>query len=253
MAGHSQFANIKHRKGAQDKKRASLFTKLAREIMVAAKAGLPDPVYNSRLKLAIANAKASSMPKDRIEAAIKKATSAGGGENFENVRYEGYASGGIALIVETLTDNRHRTVSDVRSIITKHGGNFGEAGSVAFMFDKVGIIRFKKTIGSDDAVFEVAIEAGADNCESNDEQHEITCDANHFGAVSKFLTDKFGDAEHNALGWKPKTLAEVDYEHADAVETLVEKLEDLDDVQYVFTNHTYNEEVAKKLAEREED
>jgi len=251
MAGHSQFANIKHRKGAQDKKRASLFTKLAREIMVAAKSGLPDPVYNSRLKLAIANAKASSMPKDRIEAAIKKATSAGTGENYENVRYEGYAPGGIALIIETLTDNRHRTVSDVRSSITKFGGSLGEAGSVAFMFDHVGIIRFKKSIASEEIMFEAAIEAGADNCESGEELHEITCNTNSFGAVSKFLTDKFGDAEHNAMGWKPKNLIEVDFEQADKLEDLIEKLEDLDDVQYVFTNHIYSEEVAKKLAEKE--
>jgi YebC/PmpR family DNA-binding regulatory protein len=238
MAGHSQFANIKHRKGAQDKKRASLFTKLAREIMVAAKTGQADPVYNARLRLAIASAKSNSMPKDRIEAAIKKATSAGVGENYEEVRYEGYAPSGVAVIVETLTDNRHRTVSDVRSLFTKYGGNFGEAGSVSFMFDKLGIIHFKKEIATDDAILEAAIEAGADNCESSEEYHEITCSPNNYGNVQKYLTEKFGDAEQAILGWKPKNFVEVDAEAAKKIEDLIDKLEDLDDVQNVFTNYT---------------
>lgn len=237
MAGHSQFANIKHRKEAQDKKRANKFTKLAREIVVAAKSGLPDPEYNARLRLAISAAKSQSMPKDRIDAAIKKATAADAGENYEEVRYEAYAPGGIALIIETLTDNRNRTVGEVRSTITKNGGNLGEAGSVAFMFDHIGFIKFKSDVAGEEEMFEAAIEAGAENCETNDEFHEITCAAGDFGNVEKFLSEKFGNSEEGFLGWRAQNYIEIDAEAAEKIESLIDKLEDLDDVQRVFANY----------------
>ena len=248
MAGHSHFANIKHKKGAQDKKKSKLFTKLIREIVVAAKSGLPDPNSNPRLRLALANARVANVTRDKIEGAIKKATEPHGGENYEDIRYEGYAPGGVALIVETLSDNRNRTASDVRSTFTKFGGNLGETGSVNFMFDRVGLIKFPKVKASDDAMLEAAIEAGADNCESNEMFHEITCQPESFHAVSKFLVDKFGDSEHSGFTWKPKNFIELDLEKAEEVEDLIERLEDLDDVQNVYSNHTFSDEVAEKLA-----
>ncbi len=250
MAGHSQFANIKHRKGAQDKKRANIFTKLAREIIVAAKVGLPDPAHNPRLRLAMAAARAKSMPKDRIEAAIKKATGAAGGDDYEEIRYEGYAPGGIALVIQALSDNRNRTASDVRSTLTKHGGNLGELGSVSFNFDRQGVFKYPKSTATDEQMFEAAIEAGADDCQSNPEFHEVICAVENFAEVQKFLAGKFGDPESGNLQWRPKNLIELDFENAEKVENLIEKLEDLDDVQDVFSNHTYNEEVASKLEEK---
>ncbi len=248
MAGHSHFANIKHKKGAADKKKAKLFTKLIREILVAAKTGLPDPAFNPRLRLAVTNARVASVPREKIEGAIKKATEPHGGENYEQIRYEGYGAGGCALIVETLSDNRNRTASDVRSTFTKFGGNMGETGSVNFMFDRVGLIRFPKAKSSDDAMLEAAIEAGAENCESSELFHEITCEPDNFPAIQKFLNDKFGDPENSTITWKPKNFIELDLEKAEAVEDLIERLEDLDDVQNVYSNHTYSEEVANKLA-----
>lgn len=251
MAGHSKFANIKHRKGAQDKKRANLFTKLAKEIVVAAKMGQPDPDFNPRLRLAIANAKSNSMPKANIDNAVRKATSAGEGENYEEVRYEGYAPAGIALIVDTLTDNRNRSVSEVRSTITKANGNLGESGSVAFMFDRIGVFKYAKDKASDDEMFEAAIEAGAEDCESDEEFHIITCDAESFNEVQTSLNDKFGDPETGNLDWRAQNYIEVDFETAQKIENLIERLEDLDDVQSVSANHTYSDEVAEKLAEAE--
>jgi YebC/PmpR family DNA-binding regulatory protein len=247
MAGHSQFANIKHRKGAQDKKRANLFTKLVREIIVAAKSGLPDPALNPRLRLAITTARSHSLPKDKIENAIKKATSHGEGDNYEEMRYEGYAPGGVALIIETLTDNKHRTVSDVRTVIQKYAGNLGETGSVAFMFDRIGYIKYPKSIGADDAVFEAAIEAGASDCQSYEEFHEIISEADDLNNVREFLIKKFGDPEVAKLSWRPKNEVEVDLEKAKTLETIIDKLEDLDDVNEVYTNHTYSDEVAASL------
>ncbi len=247
MAGHSQFANIKHRKGAQDKKRANLFTKLAREIIVAAKTGLPEPDHNPRLRLAISAARAKSMPKDRIEAAIKKATGNQVGDEFEAIRYEGYASGGVAIIVEALSDNRNRTASDIRSTFTKFGGNLGETGSVSFGFDKVGVFKYPKSVASDEKIFEVAIEAGADDCQSFDNHHEIICSVENFGEVQKLISAKLGDPETGKFEWRAKNEMEVDFETAEKVENLIDKLEDLDDVQEVFSNHTYSEEVAKQL------
>jgi YebC/PmpR family DNA-binding regulatory protein len=251
MAGHSKFANIKHRKGAQDKKRANLFTKLAREIIVAAKMGAPDPAFNPRLRLAIANAKSNSMPKDKIENAIKRGSSVGEGDDYEEVRYEGYAPGGIAIIVEGLTDNRNRSVAEVRTAITKAGGNLGETGSVNFMFDRIGLFKYPKDTASDDEMFEAAIEAGAENCESFDDSHEVTCQADDFNEVQQTLVEKYGDPELGRLDWRAQNLVEVDFENAQKIENLIEKLEDLDDVQYVCANHTYSDEVAEQLAEAE--
>lgn len=248
MAGHSHFANIKHKKGAQDKKKSKLFTKLIREIVVSAKSGIPDPDSNPRLRLALANARAANVTRDKIEGAIKKATEPHGGDDYEDIRYEGYASGGIAVIVETLSNNRNRTASDVRSTFTKFGGNLGETGSVNFMFDKVGMIRFPKAKASDDTMLEAAIEAGAENCESDELFHEITSTPENFLTVQKFMTEKFGDAENASITWKPKNLIDLDLEKAESVEELIEKLEDLDDVQNVYTNHTFSDEIAEKLA-----
>ena len=248
MAGHSHFANIKHKKGAQDKKKSKLFTKLIREILVAAKSGLPDPNHNPRLRLALANARVANVTRDRIEATLKKATEPHGGDSYEQIRYEGYGAGGVAVIVETLSDNRNRTASDVRSTFTKCEGNLGETGSVNFMFDKVGVVRFPKAKASDEAMLEAAIEAGADNCESDDTFHEITCTPDSFHAVQKFLSDKFGDPENSSITWKPKNFIELGLEKAELVEELIERLEDLDDVQNVYSNHTYSDEVAEKLA-----
>ncbi len=237
MAGHSKFANIKHRKGAQDKKRANTFTKLAREIIVAAKSGQPDPAFNARLRGAIAAAKAQSMPKDRIEYAIKRATSAADGENYEEMRYEGYAPGGIAIIVEALTDNRNRTAAEVRSIFNKGGGTMGETGSVNFMFDRVGILQYPVDKASADDMFEAALEAGADNCESNDEIHEIICESDSFNDVREELAKIFGDADMGNLAWKPKDSIEVDAERAEKILNLIDRLEDDDDVQNVYANY----------------
>jgi YebC/PmpR family DNA-binding regulatory protein len=248
MAGHSHFANIKHKKGAQDKKKSKLFTKLIREILVAAKSGIPEPNSNPRLRLAMANARAASVPRDKIEGAIKKATEPQGGANYEQIRYEGYGPAGIAVIVETLSDNRNRTASDVRSTFTKFGGNLGETGSVGFMFDRVGMIVFPKAKAADDVMFEAAIEAGADNCESNELFHEISCAPENFQAVQKFLNDKFGDPESSHITWKAKNLLELDLENAEMIEELIERLEDLDDVQNVYSNHTFSDDIAEKLA-----
>lgn len=250
MAGHSQFANIKHRKGAQDKKRAKMFTKAGREIIVAAKIGLPDPEYNPRLRAAILAARAINMPKDRIDGAIKKAIGATDADNYEEMRYEGYAPGGVAIIVEALTDNRNRTASDVRSAFTKAGGNMGAEGSVSFSFERVGIIQYPADKASADAMFEAALEAGADNCESGSSLHEITCQPNNLNEVRDALANKFGDAEVGRLGWVPKNTVAVDEATAANIIDFIETLEDNDDVQQVFANYSISEEIAQKLAAR---
>ncbi len=212
MAGHSQFKNIMHRKGKQDAQRAKIFSKLSREITVAAKAGLPDPSANARLRLAIQNARAESMPKDNIERAIKKAQG-NEGESFDNVRYEGYGPGGVAVIVEALTDNRNRTASNVRSLFTKYGGNMGESGSVSFMFARVGEIIYPKAKATADAMLEAAIEAGADDATSDD-VHTVTCAFESIGEVSAALAAKFGDAESVKIVWKPNVMSPLDFEKA---------------------------------------
>ena len=246
MAGHSHFKNIMHRKGKQDAVRAKMFSKLSREITVAAKAGLPDPDANARLRLAIQNARAESMPKDNIERAIKKAIG-GDAENFDNVRYEGYGPGGVAVIVEALTDNRNRTASNVRSLFAKYGGNLGESGSVAFMFSRVGEIVYPAAKASGDAMLEAAIDAGADDVVSDETGHTVTCAFESIGEVSSALAKAFGDATSVKIVWKPQTMAPVDFEKAESLMKLVDSLDEDDDVQVVFSNADIPEDVMAKL------
>jgi YebC/PmpR family DNA-binding regulatory protein len=247
MAGHSQFKNIMHRKGRQDAVRSKMFSKLAREITVAAKGGLPDPAMNPRLRLAIQNAKAQSMPKDNIERAIKKA-SGGDAENYEEIRYEGYGPGGVALIVEALTDNRNRTASNVRAAFTKSGGALGETGSVAFSFNRVGEIVYKPAAGDADAVMEAAIEAGAEDVVSDENGHVVICAFEDIGEVSKALEEKLGEAESVKAIWKPQTSTPVDEEKALSVMKLIDVLDDDDDVQNVYANFEISDEVMAKLS-----
>jgi YebC/PmpR family DNA-binding regulatory protein len=247
MAGHSQFKNIMHRKGKQDSVRSKMFSKLAREITVAAKAGLPDPDMNARLRLAIQNAKAQSMPKDNIERAIKKAAGADG-ENYDEVRYEGYGPGGVAVIVEALTDNRNRTASNVRSLFTKAGGALGETGSVSFSFDRVGEITYKAAVGDADKVMEAAIEAGAEDVESNEEGHTIYCGFEDTNEVAKALEAVLGGAETVKSVWKPQNTVPVDEEKAQSLMKLIDNLEDDDDVQNVYSNFEVSDEVMAKLS-----
>ena len=251
MAGHSQFKNIMHRKGRQDAVRSKMFSKLAREITVAAKAGMPDPAMNPRLRLAIQNAKAQSMPKDNIERAIKKA-SGGDAENYEEVRYEGYGPGGVAVIVEALTDNRNRTASEIRTAFNKAGGNLGETNSVSFMFERKGVIVYatktaKGAPVSADAIFEVALEAGADNVESNADDHTITSAVDDFSAVRDALQEKFGDPREARLQWLPTGAPTVDAETAQSLMKLIEVLEDNDDVQNVYANFEMSDETLASL------
>ena len=247
MAGHSQFKNIMHRKGRQDSIRSKLFSKLAREITVAAKMGLPDPAMNSALRLAVQNAKAQSMPKDNIDRAIKKASGADA-ENYDQVRYEGYGPGGIAVIVEALTDNRNRTASNVRSIFTKAGGALGETGSVSFSFDHVGEIVYPPTAGDGDKVMEAAIEAGADDVQTDEEGHYIYCAFESIGEVSKALEGLIGEASTVKAIWRPQNSVPVDEERAQSLMKMTDSLEDDDDVQNVYTNMDIPEDVMAKLS-----
>jgi len=247
MAGHSKFKNIQYRKGAQDAKRAKTFSKHAKEIYVAAKMGMPDPDKNPRLRTAIIAARGDNMPKDNITRAIKKAEG-GGGENYEEVRYEGYGPGGVAVIVEALTDNRNRTAGEVRTAFSKHGGNLGETGSVGFMFDRVGIVRFGIDVGDNDSVFEAALEAGADDVQSDDEGHEITCSPDDFASVRDALEQKFGEPTAARLDWKPNVTTELDEHAAETLLKLLDVLEDNDDVQRVAANFEVSDEVLAKLS-----
>jgi len=246
MAGHSQFKNIMHRKGAADAKRSKLFAKLAREITVSAKLGLPDPKMNARLRLAIQNARAENMPKDNVDRAIKKAMG-NDGENYDEIRYEGYGPGGVAVVVEALTDNRNRTASAVRSYFTRAGGALGETGSVSFMFDHVGEIVFKTDAGSADDVMEAAIEAGADDVASSEEGHVVTASFEAFGEVAKALEEKIGEAESAKAVWKPQNLVPLDEDKAASLLKLIDQLDDDDDVQAVYTNFEVSDEVLQKL------
>jgi YebC/PmpR family DNA-binding regulatory protein len=246
MAGHSQFKNIMHRKGKQDAIRSRLFSKLAREVTVAAKTGLPDPDKNPRLRLAVQNARAENMPRDNIERAIKKALG-GDADTYEAIRYEGYGPGGIAIIVEALTDNRNRAASNVRSLFTKYGGNLGETGSVSFMFTRMGEITYKAAAGSADAVMEAGIEAGADDVQSDESGHLILCAFESIGEVTPALAAKLGDAETVKVVWKPQTVTPVDEETATTLMKLIDALDEDDDVQNVFTNFEVSDDVMKKL------
>jgi YebC/PmpR family DNA-binding regulatory protein len=247
MAGHSQFKNIMHRKGKQDGIRSKMFSKLAREITVAAKAGLPDPSMNAALRLAIQNAKAQSMPKDNIDRAIKKASGADA-ESYDQVRYEGYGPGGIAVIVEALTDNRNRTASNVRSIFTKGGGALGETGSVSFSFDHVGEIVYPLSAGDADKVMEAAIEAGADDVETDEDGHYIYCAFEAMNEVSKALEALLGESSTVKAIWKPQNSVPVDEDRALSMMKMTDSLEDDDDVQNVYTNMDIPEEVMAKLS-----
>lgn len=247
MAGHSKFKNIQFRKGAQDKKRSKLFSKLSRDITLAAKLGLPDPAANARLRLAITNARAESMPKDNIDRAIKKAL---GGEtdNYEEIRYEGFGPGGVGVIVEVLTDNKNRAASNVRTIFSKNGGNLGESGSVSFMFDRMGQIIYPLSAGSEDAVMEAAIEAGADDVESDDESHVIYTAFESLNEVAEALSAALGDPKSTAVVWRPKSETPVSGDAAASVMKLIDALDDDDDVQNVFANYDISEDEMAKLA-----
>ncbi|MFC3052948.1 YebC/PmpR family DNA-binding transcriptional regulator [Kordiimonas pumila] len=248
MAGHSKFKNIMYRKGAQDKKRSKMFSKFSREITVAAKMGGGDVDSNPRLRLAIATARAQSMPKDNIERAIAKAEG-GDAENYDEMRYEGYGSGGVGVIVEALTDNRNRTASDVRTIFNKAGGNLGESGSVGFMFDRVGEVVFPVSVADADAVFEAALEAGAEEVESDDESHVVYTEAGDLHAVVSALTEALGQEPESAnLIWKPKEPIALDKEGAEKMMRLIDALEDHDDVQTVFGNYDIPADVLEQLA-----
>jgi len=235
MAGHSQFKNIMHRKGKQDAARSKLFAKLAREITVAAKSGLPDPEMNARLRLAVQNARAENMPKDNVERAIKKA-SGGADENYDEIRYEGYGPGGVAIIVEALTDNRNRTGGAIRAVFTKYSGNLGATGAVSHMFTRVGEIVYAATAGTADAVLEAAIEAGADDVVSDESGHTITTSFESMGAVASALEATLGAPQSAKVVWKPVTTTPLDADNAGTVLKLIAALEDDDDVQSVFAN-----------------
>ena len=248
MAGHSQFKNIMHRKGAQDAKRARQFAKLIREITVSARQGLPDPAFNPRLRAAMAASREANMPRDTIERAVKKATGAGGGDDYVEVRYEGYGPAGVAVIVEALTDNRNRTASDVRSAFNKYGGAMGETNSVSFMFNRLGVILYPAKAGSADEVLEAAIEAGADDVASDADGHEITCAVDDFFAVRDALETRFGPPASARLEWRPTTSVTLDEEKATGLLKLIDVLEDNDDVQNVYANFDIPDDVAQRLS-----
>lgn len=248
MAGHSKWANIQHRKGAQDKKRAAQFAKLAKEITVAAKMGGGDVDSNPRLRLAITTARGQSMPKDNIERAIKKGTGEGADSaSFEEIRYEGYGTDGIAVIVETLTDNRNRTASEVRSTFSKQGGNLGETGSVSFGFQQLGEIYFDASVADEDTVLEAVIEAGGTDVQSDAEYHVIYCEMTDLHAVSTALIEQFGDVKSAKIIWKPNIPMVLGLEQAQKIIRLIDALEDLDDVQNVYTNMDISDAVAEQL------
>lgn len=236
MAGHSQFKNIMHRKGAQDAKKAKIFTKIGREIIAACKGGAPDPATNPRLRAAIQWAREENMPRDRIEGNIKRATGGQDTANYDPVRYEGYGPGGSAVIVQALTDNRNRTAADVRSAFTKAGGAMGETGSVSFQFAYVGRLAYPLSVASEEKMFEAALEAGADNCEVQEEQHVILCAPDNFAAVRDALETAHGPAQSAKLTWLPQNTVELSEEQAQALVKLIDTLEDHDDVQEVFCN-----------------
>lgn len=248
MAGHSKFANIKHRKGAQDKKRAKIFAKHAREITVATKLGGTDPDMNPRLRLAISAARSVNMPNDRIHRAIEVGDpNATDSADYEEIRYEGYGHGGVAIMVETLTDNRNRTVAEVRMLFSKSGANLGETNSVAFGFDKVGEVILPATVGDFEGVFEFALEAGAEDIIEEDGYYTVYTAMEDFAEVQKALEEKYETIEKSGLIWKPKTMIEVDFETAEKNMKLIDALEDSDDVQNVFTNMDMSDDIAEKL------
>ena len=246
MAGHSKWANIQHRKGRQDAVRSKLFSKLAKEITVAAKMGDPDPDKNPRLRLAVKEAKSQSVPKDVITRAISKA-SGGDAESYDEIRYEGYAPGGVAVVVEALTDNRNRTASNVRSLFTKHGGNLGETGSVGFMFERKGEVVYPASVGDADDVMMAAIEAGAEDVESSEDGHVVYCADTDLAAVANALEEQLGESDSTKLIWKPTTTTDMDLEGMQKLMKLIDALEDDDDVQRVTANFEASDEVMEQL------
>ncbi len=246
MAGHSKFKNIMHRKGRQDAKRAKIFAKLGKELSVAARSGT-DPDFNPRLRLAIVAARGQNMPNENIQRAIKRAE-ASDGIVYEEVRYEGYGPGGVAIIVESLTDNRNRTASEVRAAFSKHGGSLGESGSVSFMFGRVGLINYHADTANSDAMFEAALEAGAEDVVSDSDGHAIFCEPDDFSAVRDALEERFGGAEDACLDWKPHNSVAVDEKTADTLLKLLDALEDNDDVQYVAANFEVDDTILEKLS-----
>ncbi|MBA3896304.1 MAG: YebC/PmpR family DNA-binding transcriptional regulator [Sphingomonadaceae bacterium] len=247
MAGHSKFKNIMYRKGAQDKKRSAAFSKLSREITVATKAGLPDPNANARLRSAIIAARAQSMPNDNIARAIAKA-SGSDGENYEEIRYEGFGPGGVSLIIEALTDNRNRTATNVRTAVSKNGGNLGASGSVSHGFDRMGLVSYPARAGDADAVFEAALDAGAEDVSSGDDGHEIWTSIESLHEVAKALEANLGEAEGAKLAWRPQTMVEVGEGDAANLMKLLDALDDDDDVQTVWGNYEVSDAVMEKLS-----
>jgi YebC/PmpR family DNA-binding regulatory protein len=247
MAGHSQFKNIMHRKGRQDAVKSKLFGKLAREITVSAKLGLPDPTMNARLRAAIIAARAENMPKDNIERAIKKAQG-GEGENYEEIRYEGYGPGGVAVIVEVLTDNRNRTAGEVRAAFTKSGGNLAETGAVSFMFDRVGVVEYDAAVASGEGMFEAALEAGADDVVSNDGGHEVYAAQDKYASVAKALEAKFGEPRKATLVWRPQNTVAVGDEQGEKLLKLIENLNEHDDVQNVYANFEVSDALVQRMS-----
>ena len=247
MAGHSQFKNIMHRKGKQDKARSKLFGKLAREITIATKLGMPDPAFNPRLRAAILAARAENMPKDNIERAVKKA-SGSDAESYDEIRYEGYGPGGVAVIVEALTDNHNRTAGEVRATFTKNGGNLATTGAVSFMFNRIGVVEYDAKVGNADAMLDAAIEAGAEDVTSNDDGHQIFTTPETLREVAKALEAKFGEPRKATLLWKPQNTVALDDEAGEKMLKLIELLDDNDDVQNVYANFEVSDAVVQKMS-----
>jgi YebC/PmpR family DNA-binding regulatory protein len=247
MAGHSQFKNIMHKKGRADKARSKLFSKLAREITVSAKLGLPDPAFNPRLRAAILEAKAENMPKDNIERAIKK-SQGGDTENYDEIRYEGYAPGGVAVIVEALTDNTNRTAGEVRAIFTKAGGNLATTGAVSFMFDHLGTVEYDAKVATADQMLEAAIEAGAEDVVSNEDGHQVFTTTDTLAGVAKALEAKFGEPRKSGMLWKPQNTIAVDDEQGEKILKLIDALDDNDDVQNVYANFEVSDALVQKMS-----
>lgn len=248
MAGHSQFKNIMRRKGAQDAKKAKIFTKIAREISAACRMGAPDPAHNPRLRAAVLKARSENISNDKIKDAIKRASGDTGGDDYVEIRYEGYGPGGVAVIVEALTDNRNRTASEVRAAFTKYSGNLGESGSVGFMFERVGVITYPQEKADEDVILDAAIEAGADNCEMMGGQHTITCSPDSFTQVRDALEKQLGEPTSSKLTFLPKVGAPVDEEQARLLFKMIDVLEDNDDVQEVYANYEIADDIMERLS-----
>ncbi len=247
MAGHSKFKNIMHRKGAQDAKRSKLFTRLIRELTVAARSGLPDPDQNPRLRAAVATAKAANMGGDTIERAIRRGAGAEAGEQYDEIRYEGYGPGGVAIIAEALTENRNRTAAEIRGAFAKHGGSLGETNSVSFMFQRVGAVRYPTAAASSDEMFEAALDAGANDVESSDDGHEVLCAPEAFNDTREALQARFGEPDSAELAWRPSNTVDIDEDGAEKLFKLLEQLEENDDVQSVAANFSVADDVMARL------